>query len=97
MALHIRNQIMRRSPEIDSAQLDTILRLIGGVYFAVCDGCVDAAKAVESLRRFADINADNRNCFTLCHSLADAQEHELRDRNYDFRKHLRPVGGDECD
>ena len=83
----------RRSPEIDNALLDAVPRLIGGVYFAVCDGGVDAAKAVESLRRFADINSDNRSCFDLCHSLADAQEEEMRSRNYDFRKHLRPVGG----
>ena len=69
---------------IDPVLVDAILRIIGGVFFAHCDGG-NAAKAVESLRRFGDINSDNPACYSLCQSLADAQEDALHVRDYDFR------------
>ena len=80
---------------LDACLIDAILRLIGGVFFATCDiaGTRAAAAAVESLRSFGDVNSDNRDCYALCHALADAQEDILHTREYDFRKDLRPAGG----
>ena len=59
--------------------VDAILRLIGGVFFVTCDiaGPQAAAAAAESLRRFGDVNSDNRDCHALCYALADAQEDAL--------------------
>lgn len=81
--------------EANAQIVDAILRLIGGVFFATCDIAGDkaAAAAVESLRNFGDVNSDNRDCYTLCHALADAQEDMLHTREYDFRKGLRPASG----
>lgn len=81
--------MLRKLP--DAKLTDAILRLMGGIFFAHCDtGDRDhAAKAIESLRRFGDINSDNPYCFALCHSLADAQEDALCARDYDFRKSLK--------
>ena len=85
---------MRRQ-HVDADVIDALLRLIGGVFFATCDIAGDraAAAAVESLRSFGDVNSDNRDCYALCHALADAQEDMLHTREYDFRKDLRPANG----
>jgi hypothetical protein len=47
---------------------DTLLRLIGGIYFAICDalGEEGAALANESLYAFASENADAPDCASLC-------------------------------
>jgi hypothetical protein len=68
---------------IDAGVIDAVLRLIGGVFFATCDiaGPKAAAAAAESLRRFGDINLDSRDCYVLCHALADAQEDALHAKN----------------
>jgi hypothetical protein len=78
---------MSRQHQVDTSVIDAILRLIGGVFFAQCDASPNhAAEAIKSLRRFGDINFDNRECFALCHSLADAQEDAMRIRGRDFQK-----------
>ena len=78
---------------VDAGVIDAVLRLIGGVFFATCHiaGPQAAAEAVENLRSFGDVNSDNRDCYALCHSLADAQEEALHARDYDFRKSLKPA------
>ena len=64
----------------DAALTDALFRMIGGVFFSSCDGAGPefAARAVQGLRRFADQNADNSDCYELCHSMADAQETTLK-------------------
>ena len=58
---------------------ETLLQVIGGVFFVVCDADDrKAEKAIKSLRCFADINSDNPACYALCQSLADAQETAMR-------------------
>jgi hypothetical protein len=76
---------------IDVGVVDAVLRLIGGVFFATCDiaGPQAAAAAIESLRRFGNVNSDNRDCHTLCHALADAQEDVLHAEDYDFRQSMK--------
>jgi hypothetical protein len=73
---------------VDAGVIDAVLRMIGGVFFATCDiaGPQAAAHAIESLRSFADMNADNRDCYSLCHALADAQENALHRGDRNFRK-----------
>ncbi len=79
---------------VDAGVIDAVLRLIGGVFFAQCDGGgpEHAARAIEGLRRFADVNSDNQDCHSLCHALADAQEDALHAGNYDYRKSLKTAG-----
>lgn len=81
---------MRRQ-HVNVGVVDAALRLIGGVFFATCDiaGPQAAAAAIESLRRFGDVNSDNRDCHALCHALADAQEDALHAKDYDFRQSMK--------
>jgi hypothetical protein len=81
---------MRRQ-HVNVGVVDAVLRLIGGVFFATCDiaGPQAAAAAIESLRRFGDVNSDNRDCHALCHALADAQEDALHAKDYDFRQAMK--------
>jgi hypothetical protein len=48
-----------------------------------------AAVAVERLRSFGDVNSDNRDCYALCHALADMQEDALHAKDYDFRQSMK--------
>ena len=76
---------------LDSHLVDAILRLVGGVFFTTCDiaGPQAAAVAVERLRSFGDVNSDNRDCYALCHALADMQEDALHAKDYDFRQSMK--------
>jgi len=73
----------------DAALTDALFRVIGGVFFSSCDGAGPeyASRAVHGLRRFAEQNSDNQDCYTMCHALADAQEDALHGEYYDFSKH----------
>ena len=81
---------MRRQ-HVNVGVVDAVLRLIGGVFFATCDiaGPQAATAAIESLRRFGDVNSDNRDCHALCHALADPQEDALHAKDYDFRQSMK--------
>ena len=70
---------MQRQQHVDAGVIDAVLRLIGGVFFATRDvaGSQAATTAIESLRNFGDVNSDSRDCYALCHALADAQEDAL--------------------
>jgi hypothetical protein len=78
----------RRHHKSDAALTDALFRMIGGVFFSSCDGAGPeyAARAVQGLRRFAEQNSDNQDCYTLCHALADAQEDTLHAEDYDVSK-----------
>jgi hypothetical protein len=76
---------------------EALRRLIGGVYFAICDvlGDAAAARANESLYAFASENADSPACANLCVALADCEAETLPgySKNFDFRSHLKLVKG----
>ena len=78
----------------DAALTDALFRMIGGIFFSSCNsaGPEYATRAIQWLRRFAERNSDNQDCYTLCHALADAQEDALHDEDYDFSKTLKPAG-----
>ncbi len=80
-----------RQQHFDAHLVDAILRLVGGVFFTTCDiaGPQAAAVAVERLRSFGDVNSDNRDCYALCHALADMQEDALHAKDYDFRQSMK--------
>ena len=80
-----------RQQHFDAHLVDAILRLVGGVFFTTCDiaGPHAAAVAVERLRSFGDVNSDNRDCYALCHALADMQEDALHAKDYDFRQSMK--------
>ena len=77
------SKIMNDTPML----LDAMLRMIGAVYTVHCDvaGPDKAAKAVDAMYQWAELNSDNPLCAKFCTALADAQA-EQNHRNFDFRR-----------
>jgi hypothetical protein len=72
----------------DTMLFDAMLRMIGAVYTVHCDvaGPEKAAKAVDAMYRWAELNSDNPLCAKFCIALADAQAEHNALESFDFRK-----------